>query len=347
VTGRTPVVSVVVPTRNRRGLLEEAVDSVVRQTFEDWELVVVDDASEDDTWAWLQTLEDPRIRKIRLEEHSEQSTTRNAGLRAARGEFFVSLDDDDMLAEDALEVHIGSLRRHREAVASVGGFTAFDESGAQRTRRVVRRRTARHIWRDVLFIGQSAFRTEALRSIGGWNESFVRATDHEMWSRLARFGPVVLLPERVLFYRVHGGQWRPPDLDEIITRAREVAVRQTDGAERGVGERALQARAFAETAFSHYANGRAGKALLAYMKAARTMPSLLRSPLSRPKLLRPMLRCLVGSPVLRAFRGVRRWRRGRQGAGSLDFSVRSTGYPEHVSHLANETSATTSDPAKK
>jgi hypothetical protein len=81
-----PRVTVVIPTRNRLRLLREAIESVERQSLSEWELVVVDDASEDDTPTWLEGQRNPRIRRVRLDEHSERSAARNRGLREARGE---------------------------------------------------------------------------------------------------------------------------------------------------------------------------------------------------------------------------------------------------------------------
>src|SRR5437016_5583373 len=87
-----PLVTVVIPTRNRLRYLEEAIESVRRQTYPNWELVVVDDASEDGTWEWLQMLVDPRIHALRQPQHRERSAARNRGLAEARGEYVLFLD---------------------------------------------------------------------------------------------------------------------------------------------------------------------------------------------------------------------------------------------------------------
>ena len=102
----SPTVSVVIPTHERRGLLKDAVDSVFAQTFDGWELVIVDDASEDGTWQWLETLTDPRVTKIRMESHSEQSKTRNTGLRAARGEYVIMLHGPFGPVETGSKAHL-------------------------------------------------------------------------------------------------------------------------------------------------------------------------------------------------------------------------------------------------
>lgn len=86
--------SIVVPTHNRLALLQRAIQSVERQTYTDFELIVIDDGSSDGTANWLATLTDPRIRSIRHDSPRGASAARNAGLRAAR-ELIAFLDDDD------------------------------------------------------------------------------------------------------------------------------------------------------------------------------------------------------------------------------------------------------------
>jgi glycosyltransferase involved in cell wall biosynthesis len=100
---RTPDVSVVIPTRDRLAYLKEAVASVRAQTFGRWELLIVDDASEDETPDWLGSLEDPHIRVIRLDQHVHRAAARNRGLDLAAGEYVIFLDDDDRFRPRTLE----------------------------------------------------------------------------------------------------------------------------------------------------------------------------------------------------------------------------------------------------
>ena len=94
---RVPAAAVVIPTRNRRPAVERAISSVRAQSLTDWELVVVDDASTDQTVEFLDGLDDPRIRVERLTEHSERSVARNRGLGQVKSPAVLFLDDDDEL----------------------------------------------------------------------------------------------------------------------------------------------------------------------------------------------------------------------------------------------------------
>ncbi len=112
-----PLVSVVIPTYNRRDLIVETLDSVRAQTYPHWEAIVVDDASTDDTWAYLEQVsrEEPRIRPFRREgEAGNVSECRNHGVAHSRGKYVIFLDSDDLLAADCLERRVHDMEAHPE-----------------------------------------------------------------------------------------------------------------------------------------------------------------------------------------------------------------------------------------
>lgn len=294
-----PHVTVVIPTHNRRWLLEETLASLARQSFTGWEAVVVDDASQDATWSWLSELQHPRVRKIRLPQKSERAVARNAGLADAEGAFVMFLDDDDQLPPRALEIHMEALRRHPDAIASIGGYEMFGDPAAAGEVHIVRRLSVRPILHDVLFgwmavSGQCLFRADVLRAVGGWEGSRIPIEDHVLWLRAAELGPVALLPRIVLMYRVHPGQWRPENLQQMMTEVREEAVQRMSEPERGVGQRILTGRALANAAYQRYEQGRPLAALALFARTLAMLPSVRRSRLARHQLLVAMLKCLVG-----------------------------------------------------
>ncbi len=128
----SPAVSVVIPTYNRVDTLPRAVASVISQSFSNWELIVVDDASSDDTPSYLDSLDDPRIRAIRQPFNLGGSAARNVGIKAAVGQFIAFLDSDDEWLNTKLErqvqamadpntgvVYSGYLERHSEGMRQV------------------------------------------------------------------------------------------------------------------------------------------------------------------------------------------------------------------------------------
>lgn len=127
-----PLLSVVIPTHDRAAVLPRAVASVLAQPGKDWELIVVDDASTDGTRAWLESLDDERIRTVFLERNGGVNVARNRGVEAARGRWIVPLDSDDELMPDALD----SIRRtiHKTDVPwLLGRCVTFDGKSLART----------------------------------------------------------------------------------------------------------------------------------------------------------------------------------------------------------------------
>jgi len=117
VSGQNPEITIITPTKNRLVLLREAMDSVTRQTFANWEHIVVDDGSEDETSQVVErrSLADSRVRFIRRTgDAGGANVCRNIGIRASRGEFILFLDSDDLLEPDCLEYRVACMRRNAD-----------------------------------------------------------------------------------------------------------------------------------------------------------------------------------------------------------------------------------------
>ena len=99
----SPVVSVIIPTYNRAHLIGRAIRSVLDQTYQDWELIVVDDASTDDIPGIVKGFTDGRVKYIRHDENKGAAAARNTGIQAARGAYIAFLDSDDEWLPEKLE----------------------------------------------------------------------------------------------------------------------------------------------------------------------------------------------------------------------------------------------------
>lgn len=111
---RVPIISVIIPSFNRGHCLKICIESVLKQTFHDFEVIVVDDASTDDSLAHIKTLSDPRIRYLEHDTNRGGAAARNTGIEAAKGEFVAFLDSDDYWAPQKLEMQIKLLREKGE-----------------------------------------------------------------------------------------------------------------------------------------------------------------------------------------------------------------------------------------
>lgn len=105
-----PLVSVILPTYKRPNLLPRAIQSVLGQTYRNLELIVVDDASPDNTESVVRQFDDPRLRYIRLPVNRHAAAARNIGIKESRGEFVAFLDDDDMWLVQKLEKQVKALQ---------------------------------------------------------------------------------------------------------------------------------------------------------------------------------------------------------------------------------------------
>jgi glycosyltransferase involved in cell wall biosynthesis len=121
------LISVVLPTHNRADLVQRAVRSVIAQSYSNWELLVIDDASDDDSPEVFNTFTDSRIRVLRRDEQGGASATRNTGLAEARGEFVAYLDDDNVMHPHWLKAVAWAFDLHPETLVIIGARIIDDE----------------------------------------------------------------------------------------------------------------------------------------------------------------------------------------------------------------------------
>jgi glycosyltransferase involved in cell wall biosynthesis len=320
-TAVQPAVAVVIPTRNRFTFLAEAIESVRRQTSGDWEVVIVDDASDDGSVAKTQRLvaEDGRMRLVALEQHAERSRARNTGLAAASARYVLFLDDDDRLLPNALETLVAALDADPEASVAIGARRAFDTGGQARRAPHPRFRVRRTLVEELLLgwlsawvavPGQCLLRTDQLRAVGGWNETLVGPEDQELLLRLTSAAPAILVPGAVLEYRLHANQWRPPDVREQEDAfRRELALGLGDvGFDSSALLRAGELLRAGDEAYDR-ADYRAAVRLLG--AAVRVSPRLLRSPVVAPTFLHLYAKATAGAILGSTGAGLVRDARGR------------------------------------
>lgn len=222
--GDGPAVTVVTTTRNRFGLLLEAVRSVRNQTISDWEMVIIDDCSTDNTGRDTveQEIEtDSRIRLVRLDRNAGMPGGRNAGLSLARGRYVTFLDDDDVYLPRRLEAALDAARDSAPVVV-VSGFREDLNLGTKWTFRVPHYDNFYHalLKMTAVDVAGMTVRRDVFDEVGYFDDKIPRSDDVEMWLRIARQHPhfvVVDDPLYVLRTRHFG---RKPALREMEERRR-------------------------------------------------------------------------------------------------------------------------------
>ncbi|MGF1669603.1 MAG: glycosyltransferase [Balneolaceae bacterium] len=187
------LVSVIIPTHNRSDLLKRAVNSVLEQTWRKFEIVIVDDASDDDTQQVLQELSKAHpVNVIRNKTSKGASVSRNIAISNAKGEFIAGLDDDDFWRPERIERLMEGFDEGISAVCS-NDRMVFGE------KEIVWKKKPLITLDDLLYYNQVGnqvlTRKEYLLDVGGYDESLPSAQDYDLWIRLVKqFGPVKTVP---------------------------------------------------------------------------------------------------------------------------------------------------------
>jgi glycosyltransferase involved in cell wall biosynthesis len=206
----TPEVSVIVPVYNAARYLESALASVQAQTFSDFEIVVVDDGSTDNSKALLEKLaaRDPRIRIVSRPNTGIVGALNDA-LAASRGEFIARMDADDLCLPQRFAKQVAFLRAHPVCVCVGSAFLYIDAAGSL-IKECARPADHETIERELLsgnggvIIHPSAmFRRAAIEQAGRYREKAQWIEDLDLYLRLARIGTLSNLPEVLFHYRFH------------------------------------------------------------------------------------------------------------------------------------------------
>jgi glycosyltransferase involved in cell wall biosynthesis len=191
-----PKVSIIIPTYNRAHILGNAIQSVLDQTFQDFEIIVVDDGSTDDTREEVSRFGEKVI--YIFQENKERSAARNNGMKHARGQYITFLDSDDIYLPEKLQVQVELMDNNPGYGMSYAYSIWLDEHGKYL-----------HTWRDDLngwifpemmrakhnkiTVPSVMIRREVLEKVGDFNESINTCEDYEYWCRIAINYPVLLI----------------------------------------------------------------------------------------------------------------------------------------------------------
>jgi glycosyltransferase involved in cell wall biosynthesis len=230
-----PQLSVVLPTRNRPALLMQAVGSALAQDGVEVEVIVVDDASSDETPAVLSGIADDRLTVIRNETPKGPAVARNAGIDRAEGEWVAFLDDDDFFAPDKLRIQVEDADRQGSSFSYTGRIE-INENGRVIQRRLMSEHPslAAGLLEDNLIGGPSAVivRSDLLAEIGRFDERLPPLEDWDLWIRAAAAGATAARREPLYAYRRHSDNlWvtaaaRIPDAFDVMREKHAQAAAQ-------------------------------------------------------------------------------------------------------------------------
>ena len=311
-------VTVIVPAYNAERYLGEALESLREQTYQDFEVLIVDDGSTDRTAEVANAFLDDRTRLIR-KDNGGCASARNAGLTEARGHYISFLDADDYWSAEKLAQEVAFLEDHPEICLVFSLSTVVDQSGIS-SGLLKNHRASRYSFADLVIenpIGNGScflMRREIFQRVGQFDESLPASSDCQMWFRVAHLyaSGIACLPSALTFYRRHDRQttadWRrmASAYEQVIGKARELAPELVKPLE--VRARAKKYRYFAVIAYENR-EPRAALSLLASSFRLRPVSFLVESRawvLLGATLMQCMLPERIGIPLDRALRAFRR-----------------------------------------
>lgn len=203
-----PIVSIVIPTYNHANFLRSALDSVIAQTIKDWEAIVVNNYSNDDTIEVIKSYKDPRIKFVNFANYGIIGSARNYGLSLASGTFIAFLDSDDLWYPEKLDSCLRMLQLGYDLVCHAEVWV-----GPGNNRRIVQYGPENKAsYKNLLFNGNClstsavVVRRSFLDLVGSFDESLniITAEDYDLWLKLARAGARIGFLTKVLGeYRIH------------------------------------------------------------------------------------------------------------------------------------------------
>lgn len=203
----TPTVSIIMPCHNAEAFLPQSVGSAFAQTFHDFELIAVDDGSQDGTMAWLDKQTDTRL-KVLSQPNAGASVARNNGLKAAQGRYVAFLDADDTWEPDFLEKMVSALDTHPDAVLAYCGWQNLGLPGGPgkpyipleyRPEDRLPALFANCLWP----IHAALTRRTTIEAVGGFDLTQRNAEDYLLWLNIAAFAPIVRVPAVLAYYHFH------------------------------------------------------------------------------------------------------------------------------------------------
>jgi glycosyltransferase involved in cell wall biosynthesis len=202
-------ISVIMPVWNMADSLERSIATILNQTYRDFELIVVDDGSTDETPRVLASLAaaDSRIRVIH-QENSGIVTALNRAISESTGKYIARADGDDLYEPERLQVQFNYLEAHANVVLLCCSYHLSYPDGTSRLVVLPETHTdilRRQLLRNEIMHSSVMMRSSALIQAGGYLERWRHLEDYELWFRLARFGKIASIPQPLARYRLHPG----------------------------------------------------------------------------------------------------------------------------------------------
>jgi len=205
-----PKLTVITATYNDELYIREAVESILNQTFADFEYFIVDDGSTDNTFIILTSIHDKRIKLIRNESKTGPAAARNLALTKAKGEFIAIMDGDDISQPDRFKIQMDYFKNHPNVDYLGTGVRIVTKEGNKYLRDEIKPLSNGAIcWmmlhKSPIVHATSIVRKELIETVGYYDESLKRGEDIDLMRKISKIGRLANVPNILYTYRVRGG----------------------------------------------------------------------------------------------------------------------------------------------
>lgn len=222
-------ISVVMAVYNGEKYLRTAIDSILNQTYPDFEFIIIDDCSTDNTVNILKSYTDARIKVVRNEQNLRLPASLNKGLKIARGKYIARMDADDISVPDRFEKQVKYLDDHQDIAVIGGSFQVFNEIGENLY--INKARCDEKLDKYYLLPSPIGHPTAMLRKSMTvdegflYDEKYTSAQDYDLWLRIAQKHKINNIPDVVLKYRVHNSSISKTRSEEQQLNAANIFIR--------------------------------------------------------------------------------------------------------------------------
>ena len=216
----SPFVTVYISNYNYARYLERAIQSVLNQTLQDFELIIIDDGSSDGSLEIIKGYETQERIFVVLQQNKGLNVSNNVALKLARGKYIMRLDADDYLDPHALEVMVSTLERNPQLALVFPDYYLVDEQG-----NIIEQMRRHNFEREVSLLDQPAhgactmIRRDVLLAIGGYDETFSRQDGYDLWLNIINNYPVQNVNLPLFYYRKHGKSLTSNEAQILKTRS--------------------------------------------------------------------------------------------------------------------------------
>lgn len=202
-----PLVSIIMPAYNAQDYIKQSIQSVVKQTYNNWELLIINDGSTDNTVSIVESFKDTRI-VLFSQENSGVSRARNYGISKAKGDYIAFLDSDDLWKNNKLNVQVSYMKKHPDIVLSYTDYDSFKlQNEIIKNKQLypfqIENQHDRLLVFNYIATLTVMLKKEIFQKVDGFDISLFGPEDWDLWIRIAKIGKIAFINQKLALYREH------------------------------------------------------------------------------------------------------------------------------------------------